>query len=117
MDDATFVRIAKALADPTRAAIVRALRESGPLNCSQVCAMFPQSQPTISHHLRTLHDAGVLGARKQGVFHVLSLREATLRSFARSLGAGARSKAAGTPRPAKARPGAAPAKKTRARSA
>lgn len=117
MDDATFVRIAKALADPTRAAIVRALREAGPLNCSQVCAMFPQSQPTISHHLRTLHDAGVLGARKQGVFHVLSLREATLRSFARSLGAGAPRKAGAPARPARPRPGAGAAKRPRARGA
>lgn len=106
MDDASFVRIAKALSDPTRAAILRGIREAGEITCSGVCERFQRAQPTISHHLRVLCDAGLIKVREEGMFHVLAPREETLKAFA----AGVLGAPAGKPRakPARARKVAAP---------
>lgn len=77
--------IAKALADPTRHQMLRQLREAGEMTCSDVCERFPLSQPTISHHIRTLAEAGVIDVRKDGPYHVLSVNEERMRAFAADL--------------------------------
>lgn len=58
----------KALSDPTRVAIVSRLA-SGERCC--VCDLtdaFELSQPTVSHHLRILRDAGLVEAERRGTF-------------------------------------------------
>lgn len=82
MLDADFVKIAKALADPTRRQMIARLRELGSMNCSQVVENFPLSQPTISHHIKTLEAAGLVSVRRDGQFHILSLEESRLAEFA-----------------------------------
>ncbi len=82
MRDAQFVKIAKALADATRHRMLVEIRAAGELNCSQVCERFPLSQPTISHHIKILSEAGVIKVRKDGQFHVISVDEETLGAFA-----------------------------------
>ena len=62
------VALLAALADPTRLAIVRQLGAAGDdavcaCDFTECCAV---SQPTISHHLRVLREAGVLVSRRQG---------------------------------------------------
>ncbi|HYC79223.1 MAG TPA: metalloregulator ArsR/SmtB family transcription factor [Planctomycetota bacterium] len=104
MKDDEFVRIAKALADPTRRRMLDALRGAGELNCSQLCALFPLRQPTISHHVKTLQEAGLVVRREEGAFHVMSLDAARLRDFAAALDrprGAARSAARGTRVPAR----------------
>ena len=82
MRDAEFVKIAKALADATRHRMLLELRTAGELTCSQICEKFPLSQPTISHHIKTLAEAGLVNCRKEGQFHVISVVEDVLASFA-----------------------------------
>jgi len=82
----TFIQIAKALADPTRHAIVRQVRAAGELTCTQVCERFERSQPTISHHIKTLDAAGILRVNKDGAFHRLSLNDELLEEFAGAIG-------------------------------
>ncbi|MCX5691327.1 MAG: metalloregulator ArsR/SmtB family transcription factor [Planctomycetota bacterium] len=82
MLDADFVKIAKALADPTRRQMIARLHELGSMNCSQVVENFPLSQPTISHHIKTLESAGLVSVRRDGQFHILSLEETRLAEFA-----------------------------------
>lgn len=77
-----MVKIAKALADPTRLRMLHELRAAGELTCSQVCEKFPQSQPTISHHIKTLQGSGLIEIRREGQFHVLSLNAELLAEFA-----------------------------------
>ncbi len=58
----------KALADPTRVAIVNRLAGAGEV-C--VCAFVGElglSQPTVSHHLRILREAGLVEARRHGTW-------------------------------------------------
>jgi DNA-binding transcriptional ArsR family regulator len=83
-DDA-FVKIAKALADPTRRVILRELRAAGTLTCSCVCALSNLSQPTISHHIGLLEEAGIIRARKKGQFHILTVNERALAQFAQAV--------------------------------
>lgn len=82
MRDEPFVKIAKALADPTRRLILREIRASGDLTCSCVCALSALSQPTISHHIKILDDAGLICMRKNGQFHILTVNEPALAEFA-----------------------------------
>ena len=63
-----LAEIFKALADPTRVAIVSRLA-SGEVCC--VCDLtdaFELSQPTVSHHLRVLREAGLVDAERRGTF-------------------------------------------------
>ena len=85
MRDTEFVKVAKALADPTRHRILLEIRAKGQLTCSQVCECFSQSQPTISHHIKTLEAAGVINIRREGQYHILTANEVVLAAFAGDL--------------------------------
>jgi ArsR family transcriptional regulator len=88
MDTTQLVKIAKALADPTRQKMLRQIRTGGEVNCSQICDNFDLSQPTISHHLKMLAAAGLIRCRKEGQFHVMSADEDVLRTFAETIVSG-----------------------------
>ena len=65
-----LVPLLKALADPVRLRLM-SLVASYPGGEACVCdltAPFDLSQPTISHHLKVLHDAGLLERSKRGVW-------------------------------------------------
>ncbi len=110
MKDTDFTKIAKALADPTRLKMLRDVRDAGELTCSCLCERFPLSQPTISHHIRALEDAGLLTVRKDGQFHRLTVNEEVLASFSGHLSA--KSGEALSPKPAARASRATPARKT-----
>src|SRR3990172_9427913 len=66
LDDPTLVRIAKALADPTRARILEAIVRDTGLCCGDVGRRLPVTQATVSHHLRVLAEAGLVESRRVG---------------------------------------------------
>jgi len=57
----------KALADPTRVAIVNRLSQGECCVCD-LNAAFDLSQPTISHHLKVLRDAGLVDSTRRGTW-------------------------------------------------
>jgi len=63
------VRVAKALGDPTRFRMLRAISGRGEVSCQDLTELFHLAQATISHHLKVLTDAGLVSARKEGQFH------------------------------------------------
>lgn len=66
----------RALADPTRVQMLRMLDDAGaPLCVCDLTAAFEQSQPTISHHLAKLKEAGFVHSEKRGIWAFYSLRE------------------------------------------
>jgi ArsR family transcriptional regulator len=78
----------KALADPTRLAIVNSLagRSEG---CVCDFQRLGLSQPTISHHLKVLREAGLVEvARKRGTWTFYRLVEDAVESLAFALGGG-----------------------------
>lgn len=88
MPDHDAVKIAKALADPTRLLLVQRLRRRGEMTCSDACKLCEQSQPTVSHHIKTLVNAGVIAVRKEGAFHLLSLNSDAMAWFASMVSGG-----------------------------
>src|SRR6059058_3905733 len=60
----------KALADPVRLRLMSliASHEGGEACVCDLNDAFDLSQPTISHHLKVLHDAGLLAREKRGVW-------------------------------------------------
>jgi DNA-binding transcriptional ArsR family regulator len=71
--------ILQALSDPVRLAIVRQLAScSGAdgLMCNQI--ELPVTKSTASHHLKTLHHAGITAERAQGVCKYIRLRRPEL---------------------------------------
>jgi len=45
--------------------MVQEIAAAGELSCGQIGDRFDLAQPTISHHLKILHDAGVLQMRRE----------------------------------------------------
>ena len=63
------VELLKALADPTRLQMVGVLkRSSQPVCICDFTASFELSQPTISHHMAKLRDAGLVEVTKAGIW-------------------------------------------------
>jgi ArsR family transcriptional regulator len=60
----------KALADPVRLRLMSlvASHEGGEACVCELTGAFDLSQPTISHHLKVLHEAGLLEREKRGVW-------------------------------------------------
>jgi len=63
MDD---VRILQAIAEPTRLAIVRQLASDGEVCACDFTDCCGVSQPTVSHHLKVLREAGVVACERRG---------------------------------------------------
>ncbi len=82
------VRLLAALADPVRMAIVRQLGAEGTVCACDLGSETNVSQPTISHHLKVLREAGVVRAQRRGTWIDYSLEpgvESRLASIAASL--------------------------------
>ena len=61
--------IAKALGDPIRMQIVDVLRKhAGKVCVCELVPLFDLSQPTVSHHLKKLREAGIVGSERQGLW-------------------------------------------------
>lgn len=61
--------VLRALADPTRLEILRLLAaQAGPVCVCDVVERFPLSQPTISHHLKVLREAGLVTVSRRGTW-------------------------------------------------
>ena len=77
--DRQMVRVLKALADPKRFQMLKEIAAAGELSCSQIGKRLPLAQPTISHHLKILHDASVLEVREEGQHHFISVNRPLVR--------------------------------------
>jgi ArsR family transcriptional regulator len=61
--------VAKALGDPVRIQLVDVLRKhAGKVCVCELVPLFELSQPTISHHLKVLREAGIVGSERQGLW-------------------------------------------------
>ncbi len=61
--------VAKALGDPIRLQLVDVLRRhAGKVCVCELVALFDISQPTLSHHLKRLRDAGIVDSERQGLW-------------------------------------------------
>jgi ArsR family transcriptional regulator len=63
----------KALAEPTRLRLLKVLREGGEQSASELMDATGLGQANTSKHLQTLHAAGFVNRRKEGLFVYYSL--------------------------------------------
>src|SRR6201991_1363878 len=61
--------VAKALGDPVRIQLVDVLRRhAGKVCVCELVPLFDLSQPTVSHHLKVLREAGIVGSEREGLW-------------------------------------------------
>jgi ArsR family transcriptional regulator len=85
---AQIAPLLKALADPVRLRLM-SLIASHPGGEACVCDLndaFDLTQPTISHHLKVLHEAGLLDRAKRGVWVYYRARTEALASLGALIG-------------------------------
>jgi ArsR family transcriptional regulator len=78
----------KALADPIRLRLMSliASHDGGEACVCDLTDAFDLSQPTISHHLKVLHDGGLLDREKRGVWVYYRLEPTALAGLAALIG-------------------------------
>jgi ArsR family transcriptional regulator len=83
--DQDLVRVARALADPTRVQILRAVASAPCLCCGAIGREVPVRPATVSHHLRVLADAGLVETRRDGQFINVQINRRRLDEFREAL--------------------------------
>ena len=64
-----MARVAKALGDPIRLQLVDVLRKhAGKVCVCELVPLFDLSQPTVSHHLKVLREAGLVDSERRGLW-------------------------------------------------
>ena len=64
-----LAKVAKALGDPIRLQLVDVLRKhAGKVCVCELTPLFDVGQPTVSHHLKVLRDAGIVDSERPGLW-------------------------------------------------
>lgn len=70
-----------AAADPIRLAILRQLSLAGPVCACDIGAGYSVAQPTVSHHLRVLREAGWISGERRGTWIWYSIQPDAMARF------------------------------------
>ena len=74
--------IAKALGDPIRLQLVDVLRKhAGKVCVCELVPLFELSQPTVSHHLKVLREAGIVDSERRGLWAYYYVRPDALQEL------------------------------------
>ena len=79
--EAHIVKIAKALSDKARVRLVQEIAKRGRMTCGDAEDIALLSQPTVSHHIKVLVEAGILIAEKDGRHVIISVNRKALDDF------------------------------------
>jgi ArsR family transcriptional regulator len=86
LDAGTVAARFKAMADPTRVEIVRRLACCDECCVCELNAGIEIAQPTLSHHLKVLRDAGLVTAARRGTWAYYRLVPEALDQLRQTLG-------------------------------
>src|SRR3954451_13364719 len=76
---ARMAEVAKALGDPIRLQLVDVLRKhAGKVCVCELVPLFDVSQPTLSHHLKKLREAGIVDSERRGLWAYYYVRAEAL---------------------------------------
>ena len=87
MDNRQLMKVAKALADPTRFSILKTIASAEKICCGDLAQHFQVAQPTVSHHLKILLESGLINMRREGQFNYCHAVLGTLDAYRAALGA------------------------------
>lgn len=77
-----MAEVAKALGDPVRLQLVDVLRQhAGAVCVCELVPLFDVSQPTVSHHLKVLREAGIVASERQGLWAYYYVMPAALKEL------------------------------------
>ncbi len=85
MNSIDVALICKALGDSNRLQIVKMLSEGEKCACN-LLELFEITQPTLSHHMKTLCECGLVEVRREGKWSHYSLNCETLAAFQAFIG-------------------------------
>jgi ArsR family transcriptional regulator len=80
-------RVFKALSDPARVRLLSIVASSADQEAC-VCDLLPGmdlSQPTVSHHLKVLHEAGILDRERRGSWVYYRIRPEALTAISKAV--------------------------------
>ena len=86
MNTEQLAKIANALSDPTRLRIFEAIAAKREMNCSEITCRHELAPGTVSHHLKTLSEAGLIESRRDGQFIYNRAIPQTLKEYTKELG-------------------------------
>lgn len=66
MDTKSLTKIAKSLSDPHRLHLLKEIAKGTNRGCSDLYEFVPISQPSMSQHLKSLAEAGLIESHKEG---------------------------------------------------
>ena len=82
-----MAKVAKALGDPVRLQLVDVLLEhAGKVCVCELVPLFDIAQPTLSHHLKKLRDAGIVDSERRGLWAYYYVIADALEELSRWLG-------------------------------
>ncbi|MFI5253130.1 MAG: ArsR/SmtB family transcription factor [Bacteroidota bacterium] len=85
-----IVKIAKALSDKSRVRIMQEIAKRGSVSCGDAVHIANLSQPTVSHHVKVLVEAGLLIAVKNGRHVNIKVNKEVLNEFTELIGISAK---------------------------
>jgi ArsR family transcriptional regulator len=78
----SLAAVARALGDPVRLQLVDVLRKhAGKVCVCELVPLFDLSQPTVSHHLKILRDAGIVDSERRGLWAYYYVRPGALQEL------------------------------------
>ena len=80
-----FERIAKALSDPRRFAMLEAIAGGEECPNQWLCRDFPVSKATVSHHIKELVRAGLVESEREGQYVTYRARPEVMRAYTAEL--------------------------------
>jgi len=85
MNTNEVAKISKALADPTRLQIYESIAGCSEMYCGEIIQQYGLAPGTVSHHLKTLLEAGLIECRREGQFIYNRALPETMREYTQAL--------------------------------
>ena len=82
METKQIEKISKALGDVSRLTILQHMsKNKGVIQCSDIICLLDLAQPSVSHHIKTLTEAGLIEPEKEGRSYSYQLNTALLNDY------------------------------------